>query len=664
MVGRQHERARNYTGRKFYVNNKSQKPAGYRTPPNRAALMMLRRNPPHGSAEVRGRKVTPKSGSASFLSKRSTNVWARFPRPKRRQEKAYTKDLAGKKLRTKNFRTKRPDLINPTLNYQKRVATGERPYKGPAAGGYVTRRPGQKAWKGDIAHWPLRGKMPGRRGTPGKHVPGREPGIGAEGIGKYQGNIKAGRKGFGSQGEDYTGNIRARRILKGGGSVSGRVWNNNGSPLPGKTPGRGSSGIGYQGNIKAGRRPFQDQGEGYSGNVKTHGKRGFNDQGEEYAGNIKARRPEKGGGSVSGRVWNNRNSPIAVRVPRGQGNIARYQGTLKAHGRALQDQGEEYTGNIKARRPEKGGGSVSGKLWNNNETPIAGRVPRGQTKIARYQGNMKARNHELQDQGEEYTGNIKARRPEKGGGSVSGKLWNNNETPIAVRVPKNQEAGRFSGNIRVSKSRYKRNPNSPDNAPPVYREKNYQGADFEGNVKLARNSRKRNPNAADEALPGYRERNDQGGDFTGHLKLARNAYKRNPNSSHDALPVLKPTDATARASSYAKGVRRKFDYVRNPSASDEALRTREPGRAFARATDYQGSIKLKRFDLFGKSNLHPDAKFVKLNKNNVPEERDIITNFKLWWARLFKKNDTQPDHLKEKEHKPRYDKGEAGMWYE
>ena len=71
---------------------------------------------------------------------------------------------------------------------------------------------------------------------------------------------------------------------------------------------------------------------------------------------------------------------------------------------------------------------------------------------------------------------------------------------------------------------------------------------------------------------------------------------------------------------------------------------------------------MKKFDLFGKRGLHPDAQFVKTNKNNVAGEKDAFTNFRLWWARLFKKNETQPDHLKDKGHKPRYDKGEQGMW--
>ncbi|HKZ38258.1 MAG TPA: hypothetical protein VJ184_11445, partial [Chryseolinea sp.] len=106
-------------------------------------------------------------------------------------------------------------------------------------------------------------------------------------------------------------------------------------------------------------------------------------------------------------------------------------------------------------------------------------------------------------------------------------------------------------------------------------------------------------------------------------------------------------------------------YIRNPSSAEEALKTREPGKAFARITAYQGNIKMQKFKLFEKNrDQHPDTKFIKTNKNNVAQEKDMLTNFKLWWARLFKKEDTQPDHLKEKGHKPRYDKGEAGMWYE
>lgn len=42
----------------------------------------------------------------------------------------------------------------------------------------------------------------------------------------------------------------------------------------------------------------------------------------------------------------------------------------------------------------------------------------------------------------------------------------------------------------------------------------------------------------------------------------------------------------------------------------------------------------------------------------------MFTNFKLWWARLFQKEETQPENLKDKGRKPRYDRGEQGLWYD
>ena len=236
------------------------------------------------------------------------------------------------------------------------------------------------------------------------------------------------------------------------------------------------------------------------------------------------------------------------------------------------EQGEEFPGATKANRPAKGGGSVSGKLWNNREAAIVVRAPR-------------------EEQGGEYRGAIKLKRQAKGGGNISGILWNNKETPIEVRAPKETQGGEFSGSIK-----------------------------------------------------------------------AKRGYVKNDYASALALRKLKPTKATYQTGNLQ--VKVKESYTRNPNWADEALKVKEPGKAFGRSGDFQGNIKMHKFELFAKRDLHPDAKFVKTNKNNVAEEKDMLTNFKLWWARLFKKNDTQPDHLKDKGGKPRYDKGEQGLWYD
>ncbi|MDH5248952.1 MAG: hypothetical protein OEW40_08130 [Cyclobacteriaceae bacterium] len=607
----------------MFVHNPSKKPKrGERAVSNRSQLARLevlqsKERPPSGPK----RKVVPRSASRAFIARKSINVYASFPRPKRRGEHATTKDLAGRKLRSKNFETPRPKVIPPaSMPYYGRRPMGDKPYGGKTSGGYRSAtRAGQHPWKGDIAGRRIRSR------NFSSHKEGKiilptaakdRYGLGSARIGIFQGNIKVKKKpekgggsvsgqGWNNNGQTigggrpgrasamgrFQGNLKAKRQEKGGGSVSGQPWNNNGQTIGGGRPGRGSTMGRFQGNLKA-RRP--DKGGGsVSGKVWNNNGQpiggGLPEQGggvARFQGNIKSKRPLKGGGSVSGKVWNNNGQPIGGGRPDQRDDVARFQGNVKARrpdkgggsvsgklwnnngqpiGGGLPEQGASvarFQGNVKARRPDKGGGSVSGKLWNNRETPIAGRAPVQGGRAALYQGN------------------IKSKQPEKGGGSVSGKLWNNRETPIAGRAP-SVEAQKIDGYpVRIKRF---------------------------------------------EVQPGF---SDQGELFKGYI-------------------------------------RRKWDYVHNPSSTAQALKTREPGKAYASTTAYQGNVKMQKYTLFEKNRaLHPDAKFVKTNKNNVDGERDMLTNFKLWWARMFKEQEKQPDHLKYKGKTPRYDKGEEGMWNE
>jgi hypothetical protein len=392
--------------------------------------------------------------------------------------------------------------------------------------------------------------------------------------------------------------------VKGGGSVSRKGWNNNRVPIAVRAP-RSEQGGEFSGNIRAGRKGFANQGEGFSGTIK-------------------ARRPLKGGGSVSGKGWNNNQVPIAVRAPRSEQG-GEFSGNIRAGRKGFANQGEGYSGSTKARRPAKGGGSVSGKVWNNEQTPIQVRAPKSE-QGGEFSGNMRAGKRVFENQGEEFTGNIKARKPAKGGGSVSGKLWNNDESPIQVRAPKSEQGGEFAGNMKLRR----------------------------GYIK--------NPNAAELALKKQRAKTTYLADGL-QIRVKQHPYGEKPKAAEGSLPGWRPSKESIRASEFTKQVK-SYRYIRNPNSAGDALKVREPGKAFARETDFQGNIKMKKFDLFGKKGLHPDAQFMKTNKNNVAGEKDAVTNFKLWWARLFKKNDTQPDHLKDKGHKPRYDKGEQGLWYD
>lgn len=682
-----------------FVNNNSKKPKRSANVVSNADAISRPQSQP-GTDPGKKRIVRPRSASRPFMRRRSINPWANFKRRKRKSEQAVTTDIAGRPLRTKNFRTPPREVIPQGNPYARRRDVDR---AGTPKGRRLSATSSGKAWQGDVARRKILGGRVGRlfdfrrdsrkggyvsatgKGKNNERVPVRPPGMGGWGLERYRGFQKS-RRGLSDQGEGFTGFIKARRRAKGGGSISGKLWNNQGVPTGARTPGIGARGIGdYKGNIRS-RRGFNNQGEEFSGSLKARrpvkgggsvsgklwnnqgqptgartpgigargigdykgnirGRRIFNDQGEEFTGMIRARRPVKGGGSVSGKLWNNNQSPVPVRTPgvgsRGigkfQGNIRgrksfsnqgeEYSGNLRMPARSFNNQGEEFTGYIRSRKPLKGGGSVSGKLWNNNETPIPSRSPsKGAMKAGGFPGKIKM--HQLKpgfnNQGEEFTGYIKARRPQKGGGSISGKLWNNNEQPIAVRVPKSEQGGEFRGNLRV------------------------------------RRGYERNPNAHEDALKSRKAKTTDLVDGL-QIKVKQHPYGRRNGAPEGSLPGLKPTKESVRASEFARGMKQ-YRYVRNSSSSRDALRVREPGKAFARATDYQGNIKLKKYELFGRRDRHPDAQFVKTNKNNVDSERDMFTNFKLWWARLFKKNETQPGHLKDKGHKPRYDKGEQGLW--
>ncbi|MBA4056322.1 MAG: hypothetical protein C0490_16525, partial [Marivirga sp.] len=578
-----------------YTHNPSKKPKRTENAvSNRETLSVLKILQTPEKPPVKRRKVVPKSASRSFTARKSINVYAHFRRPKRKGEQATTKDLAGRPLRKRNFETPRAGVIAPTFKpYYHRKPMGDKPYGGKTLGGYRSATRAGEAWQGDVAGRKIRGRnfsskksiegqpiLPSRKNRdrygdrayrgkagwyqtitrsgetrPGRGpLPARVPGMGADGIAKFQGKIRGGRP------------------FKGGGSVSGRTWNNDGRALAVRTPQQGARAALFQGNIKS-------------------------------------QRPLKGGGSVSGKLWNNNGQPLVARTPKQGARAALFQG------------------NIKSKRPDKGGGSVSGRLWNNNETPVAGRTPPASArKISGYPGKMKR--FEVQpgfgDQGESFTGYIKLKR---------------------------------------FKKEYIQNPNASDESAKKRRPNKtaHQSAGLQ--VKVKRPGYVENKNSSEEALLKLKPSKNsyQAGEL--QVKVKQKEYGKKPHGAEGALPGLKPTRSSVKASEYARSVRRTWDYVHNPSSADEALKTREPGKAFARSAAYQGNIKMQKFTLFEKNrSLHPDTKFIKTNKNNVDEEKDAVTNFKLWWARLFKKQEAQPDHLKYKGKKPRYDKGEEGMW--
>jgi hypothetical protein len=137
------------------------------------------------------------------------------------------------------------------------------------------------------------------------------------------------------------------------------------------------------------------------------------------------------------------------------------------------------------------------------------------------------------------------------------------------------------------------------------------------------------------------------------------SYKHNPSSADESQKTIAPTKSFMRASSYAGRTRLTKNYRHNPVSDKEALKVIAPGRAYARITDYQGNIKMGKYN---DKRFLPDAKFAHMRQNNVKQERTIMTDFKLLWTKIFKKNGTQPNAVKEKSVRPRYDKRERELW--
>ena len=184
----------------------------------------------------------------------------------------------------------------------------------------------------------------------------------------------------------------------------------------------------------------------------------YQDQGEGFSGYLKSRRPATFAGSKTGGLWNNNRTPIGGKIlPGSAGAAGRFSGRLRDNGKNYTDQGGGFTGYLKARKPYKFTGSASGKLWNNDRTPVGGKIlPGGAGAAGRFSGRLRDNGKNYSDQGSGFTGYLKATKPYKFKGSKSGGLWNNDGTAVQGKLlPAGADAaGRFSGRLRDNGKNY------------------------------------------------------------------------------------------------------------------------------------------------------------------------------------------------------------------
>ena len=664
---------------------------------------------------VKRRRIIPRSASGTARIRRGKSPYSAF----RRQtpwEKAHKGDITGRPFRTKRT-VERPVIQNQRkVRYSRQGKRGDRAYSGQTLGGFRTAtRPRERAWKNDISGHKLRkrqsqrpdftssrfqsypvGKRRGDRAFKGKLKGGgyKSSGRRQEAAGRAVGGKNL--PGSGTQKAiRFQGNIKGGKPYKGGGSVSRNKWNNRGKPVQGRGTTRQDNSVArFQGNAK-GRRLAKGGGSVARNKWNNRGKpvqgKGTTRQDNSVArfqGNVKGRKLAKGGGSVARNKWNNRGKPVQGRGTTRQDNsVARFQG------------------NVKGRKLAKGGGSVGRNNWNNRGRPVQRReVTQQDNKVARFQGNLK---------GLKYY---------KGGGSVSRNNWNNKGRPITknTRViqdlaistwkgrtkrkstepsPAVKKASTFRGKTKIPvrgkydgyasyyrgdqkrKIGYEKNPSAVKASlkvrnlsaktkkatlytgrtkVPVRGKYDGYASDYRGEQKRKFNYKK-NPSSADEALK-VREpmkNNRLSADFQG-LKKRGFKYVKNKSTAEDALKARAPGRSYLRIRDFQGNIKRTWKYSKKPSAADGSLKGIGPSRAAIRASNYQGNVKMSKKFI---KDRHPSFKYAS-GKNDSNEFRKGMFNLRLFWAKLFRKNEGQPQHLKEKVRRPRFDKREQGLWYD
>lgn len=533
--------------------------------------------------------------------------------------------------------------------------------QGGAFTGFLkSKRQGEYHGQARAALWNNKGTPIGAKGVPAS-------GLAAGG---FTGRLRGG-KNINPLGADYTGSIKRKKLypdsefayrgfIKTGKTQGGyigsrhRFWNNNGKAVTDITTTRAGAAAGnFSGRIRGGSgRNFRDQGGSYTGDIK--GQKNINALGADYTGSLK---PKKQGEYIGSRhtFWNNKGKAITEILTTREGAAAgTYQGRLKA-----QSKGKFL--------------AIPNKMWNNNGKPVTElETSREAAAAGNYQGRLKAQvkgkyvavpNKMWNNNGKavtqletsreaaaagNYQGRLKALAKGKSV-AVPGKMWNNNGKAVTnLQVTKAGEvAGSYSGGAKARKqvkypieTERKRFWNNEGKATTQIQLTTASAASgkFSGTTKYKKETKHRDTEIEDR------------------MKVKK-SYVQNPHSVEEALKKEKP-QLNYKAGNFASGAKVIGKRKHNPNSVDDALDSYH-NSASARRVDYQGNVRMRKFVDRRES---PDAKFVHTGENNVKEDRTIMTNVKLLWAKLFQKSESQPANLKERSHKMRYDKGEKGMW--
>ncbi len=660
-------------------------------------------------SETPKRKSTKRvvTATAPHIAKRKKNVYRNHEQ--RKGEQASTRDIAGKKLRTKNHKSPKPSgggrgMANPQIRSD-RTKSGERfsKQRGQSAGGRSISRSSERTGGGRPTE--SQRNMRNFKSTRAKSVVQAKPT-------RSYGNRKKGNGEaaiFRNYGGKKVRSVTKRSESKPGKrkpsapSISGArvLGNRKVHPYRGKdrrfsgehASNRDIAGKSLRTKNFTSRRPnygsvgamnyrsasASPSNKRYNPNrAKSVSGKSFNNGGRAitkrtsgvgvgvFAGKTKSQKKAIGGGSISKR-WNNNGNPL-----------------IKTSG----DSGTgRFAGNIKYQKQAKGGGSIS-KRWNNNGNSLI--KSRGDSGTGR------------------FAGNIKYQKQAKGGGSIS-KRWNNNGNPL-IQSHGDSGTGRFAGNIKYQKQAKGGGSISKrwnNHGNPLIKKGRGEGTavatTYQGNIFPRERS---NPNIGfyQGSVKGVSKRPSKspGTEYGAAVKIAGinlgvGAGKMQPRAKKQTTNInvltskvkkkeLKPSKGTELGRKYnftfvtignptKSGLvyRQKRLKINNrlPSELNRSQKKRQQqAGGVTRGSDWAFSfwtfgnpshMGFKPEHIKAKGKMHPSTANAYANRNSIIE-KDKTVSVKLIWAKLFNKNAATPKPDKEFSHKLKYDKDERSIW--
>lgn len=562
-------------------------------------------------SETRKRKTTTRivTATAPHIVKRKKNVYRNHEQ--RKGEQASTRDIAGKKIRTKNFKSEQPSrgrraMANPKVRTDK-TKSGDR-FKKPkyqTSGVRSVSRSSERSGGGaPMANQRIMKNFKSQRA---KSVVQPKP------IRTY-GNRK---KGNGEAA--IFGAYSAKKIR----SVTKKSESKAGKRKP-TAPSISGTGVFAYKKV----HPYRGKDRRFSGEHSST---------KDIAGkklrtkNFRSRRPNYGSiGSMNyrsasaspsnksynknnsssiSRRWNNNSNPLIRKD--GDSGVGRFAGTIKYH------------------KPAKGGGSISRK-WNNNGNPLM-QKDRGEgiAKATTYRGNIYPRGMDKPNIGF-YQGEIKS----KG------------------KQPKGYPTQKFIGNVRIESKRPSK----------------LQGGDYGKVTKIA--GIKFGTSAGLMQPSTIKKNKTDTNVITARIKERKKASSQGTTlGKKTTLSFITIGNPNFGGLVYERK-RLKINNKLPDNLNRHQKRRVKAAPGMLRGTDWALSfwefgnpsqMGFKKQHTKAKGNMHPSASFSHNSHNSVAEKEKLIS-FRLMWAKIFKKNSATPKPDKEYSHKLKYDKDERSIW--